>query len=125
MKLKFALCVLMCQYILTQEPPQQKNTLGSYVNSESLLKACTDPMCASTALIACCTYNVCNLPYPYACMLGGGISCAFLAWATETDSVKFPYPSINALETLKKGFGTIFPCMNTSALVTLNKQKKE
>lgn len=125
MKLKLALCVLICQYLIALEPPKQKNALGSYMNSESFLKVCTDPLCAPTALIACCTYNVCNLPYPYACALGGGVSCGFLAWATEADSSKFQYYSIKTLAALKNGFVTLFPCMQDPTLVTLIKQKTE
>lgn len=126
MKFKFILSVLIFQYTVSQEPPkQQLSTMGFRVNTECCMNVCTDPVCAPTALIACCTYNVCNLPYPYAGALGGGVSCGFLAWATEADSSKFQYYSIKTLAALKNGFVTLFPCMQDPTLVTLIKQKTE
>ncbi|CAN5118969.1 hypothetical protein BH09DEP1_BH09DEP1_1820 [soil metagenome] len=105
-------------YAQQHEAPTQLAGWKSCVNTQTCLKAIADPVCVSTGLIAYVTYNVCNLPYPYACAAGAAISCTCLACAMKANETQYNYYSVNTLAAIKRGFLTVFPCMQEAVSVT-------
>ena len=119
MKTKLFLFILFSGMVaVCQEAPPQIAPWASCIDKRTILKAIGDPVCAPAAAIAFCTYNVCNLPYPYACALGASSSCLGVYLATDADESKFDYYSVRAMAALKQGWYCLFPCMKDSVSVT-------
>lgn len=116
MKKKLIILVFFCATATAQQyeaPKQLSSCLRSDIGTKQCLKLIADPCYVPTAMVTYLTYNVCNLPYPYACAVGASTTCACIAWTTEADENKFNYYSVNALAALKRGILTVFPCMET------------
>ena len=109
--------------ITCQEPPRQPVPLYHVKPVlQKCLKACADPMCASTIMTAECAHGACQTSWPVSCAVGACISSAFIAYATECDEAPYNFYSTQGLALLKKGFFTVFPCME-QRLSSIKKQK--
>lgn len=119
MKKNIILLLFFCDLAQAQlhDAPAEISWKGC-INKRTIIKAIGDPVCAPTAVITFCTYNVCNLPYPYACALGAGSSCIGVCLATQADESTFDYYSVRALAGIKQGWYCLFPCMKEPISVT-------
>lgn len=116
--MKFAiLFIAFFSFITAQEyqAPLQLSSLASI--SHKITKIVTDPICAPTTVISCCTHYACEVPCPHAVGVGFVGSCLGLYFATNVDIAHVDYYSLNALAALKNGILTAFPCMQPRKLV--------
>lgn len=117
----FYIIIALTSFTYAQQyeaPRQLMAQLASHINTQTCLKACSDPLCVPAIAITCCSHHACDVPWPIACSLGTVIASSFLGYATECDETKFNYYSVKTLATFKKGFLAMFPCMEPAKSVT-------